>query len=193
MDDGLLVASAGADALGLVFYEPSPRYVSPQTAAEITHHVGPFLTSVGLFVNPDVDFVEQVLRTVPLQLLQFHGDESPAFCEQFNRPYIKAIRMKEGVDVAAIVGQYPSALGVLLDTYRKGVPGGTGETFNWNTVPELACPIVLAGGLSPSNVQQAVQQVAPYGVDVSGGVESQPGKKDANKVYGFIHNVKALL
>jgi phosphoribosylanthranilate isomerase len=194
VDDALIAANAGADAIGLVFYEPSPRYVSLEKASAIATAVGPFVTTVGLFVNADVATVYRVLEAVPLQLLQFHGDETAAFCEQFQRPYIKAIRMKPGLDIDLAIQSYPSAIGVLLDAYQKGVPGGTGETFDWDRVPSTsesdALPIVLAGGLTPVNVGTAVKVTQPYGVDVSGGVEQIPGKKDQQKVIEFIKNVK---
>lgn len=193
VDDGLLAVNAGADAIGLVFYAPSPRYVSIEVAASIATSVGPFVSTVGLFVNADAETIWQVLAAVPLQVLQFHGDESAAFCEQFQRPYMKAIRMKPDINVEDVIRAYPSAVGILLDAYQKGVPGGTGETFDWARVPSSSAslpPIVLAGGLTPSNVQAAVQQTMPYGVDVSGGVEQVAGKKDQQKVINFIKNAK---
>jgi phosphoribosylanthranilate isomerase len=188
-----MAASAGADAIGLVFYEPSPRYVSVEQASAIAAAVGPFVTTVGLFVNADAATVYRVLEAVPLQLLQFHGDETSAFCEQFQRPYIKAIRMKPGLDIDLALQSHPSAIGVLLDAYQKGVPGGTGETFDWSRVPsaESAClPIILAGGLTSANVSAAINVTRPYGVDVSGGVEQIPGKKDQQEVIEFIKNTK---
>ncbi len=196
VNDALMAAHAGADAIGCVFYEPSPRYVSIETAADIARSVGPFVSTVGLFVDASESFIHSVLEAVPLQLLQFHGNETLEFCEQFNRPYIKAIRMRPDIDVLAEVNRYPSASAVLLDAYRKGVPGGTGETFDWDRVPKASGPtsfppIILAGGLTPENVQSAIQQTQPYAVDVSGGVESEPGKKQAQKVISFIKNTKS--
>ncbi|MGH1486083.1 MAG: phosphoribosylanthranilate isomerase [Cellvibrionaceae bacterium] len=189
VNDALNAVRCGADAIGLVFYSSSPRYVTVKQAAEIAYAVGPFVTVTGLFVNESAEFVEQVLRQVPLQLLQFHGDETVEFCEQFSRPYIKAMRMRDGLNVDEAIAGYSSAIGVLLDTYRAGVPGGTGEKFDWDRVPETpACPIILAGGLTPDNVAAAVAQVKPYGVDVSGGVESTPGQKSSSKVEVFIRN-----
>lgn len=194
VDDGLLAVNAGADAIGLVFYEPSPRYVSTTLAANIVSAAGPFVSTVGLFVNADADTVREVLAAVPLQILQFHGDESAEFCDQFQRPYMKAIRMKPDLDVERVIQRYPNAMGILLDAYQKGVPGGTGETFDWARVPSSKNsslpPIVLAGGLNPQNVQAAIQQTQPYGVDVSGGVEQVAGKKDQQKVMNFIKNAK---
>ena len=188
--DAQLAVNAGADAIGLVFYEPSPRAVSIEQAREIAASVGPFVTVVGLFVSADEAFIREVLANVALHVLQFHG-ESREFCEQFQRPYMKAIRMRPELDVAQEIADFPSAAAILLDAYRPGVPGGTGETFDWQRVPLQAMrPIVLAGGLTPENVALAVQSTQVYGVDVSGGVESSPGKKDAQKVEQFIHNAK---
>lgn len=192
IEDARQAVVAGADALGLVFYEPSPRHVAIEQAREIVREVGPFVTLVGLFVNAEADYVREVLSEVPLHILQFHGDEECGFCEQFQRPYLKALRMKPGLDVDQVIATYPSAAGILLDAYRKGVPGGTGETFDWGRVPKQAArPIVLAGGLTPDNVAQAIAATHPYGVDVSGGVEASPGRKDFAKVVAFIANAKA--
>ncbi|MBX2807091.1 MAG: phosphoribosylanthranilate isomerase [Cellvibrionaceae bacterium] len=185
--DGLMVASRGADALGLVFYKPSPRCVTVDLAADIARAVGPFVSLVGLFVNASADHIRSVLAQVPLHLLQFHGDETPAFCEQFQRPYIKAIRMREQVDVLATCRAYASASGILLDSYRQGVPGGTGESFDWARVPrEMPVPLILAGGLNAANITQAITQCRPYAVDTSGGVESSPGHKHDESVHQFI-------
>ncbi len=188
--DAQLVVDQGVDALGLVFYEPSPRCVTIERARQIASAVGPFVTVVGLFVNPRAEFVREVLAEVPLHLLQFHGDESEDFCRQFQRPYMKALRMRPELDLDAAIEAYPSAAGILLDAYRKGVPGGTGETFDWQRVPQQApLPIVLAGGLCADNVAQAIAQTQPYGVDVSGGVESAPGCKGAIEVAAFMDQV----
>lgn len=187
--DALHAVRYGADAIGLVFYSPSPRYVTVKQAAEIAYAVGPFVTVTGLFVNESAESIGKVLQQVPLQLLQFHGDETVAFCEQFSRPYIKAMRMRDDLNVDEAIANYSSAVGVLLDTYRAGIPGGTGEKFDWNRVPKTpACPIVLAGGLTPDNVAAAIAQTKPYGVDVSGGVETTPGHKNSSKVEVFIRN-----
>jgi len=192
VSDARVAVEAGVDAIGLVFYEPSPRNIADlDVAQEIALSVGPFVTVVALFVNPTVAFVQRILKNVPLHILQFHGDEEAEFCKQFNRPYMKALRMKEGVDVNAQVAQYPCATGILLDAYKKGVPGGTGETFDWARVPEKPlAPIVLAGGLTPNNIAKAVLSVGVYGVDVSGGVELSPGVKDKNKIKAFVDNAK---
>ena len=192
-EDALGAVDAGADALGLVFYRKSPRAVSADQAAKIAHSVSPFVMLVGLFVNADAAEVERVLARVPLNLLQFHGDEDAAYCEQFGRPYIKALRMQEGLDVQAAMAEHPSARGFLLDAYRPGVPGGTGETFDWQRVPQRSgAHIVLAGGLVPENVARAIAAARPQAVDVSGGVEASPGRKDPHKVVAFIHAAKNL-
>ncbi|MDE1461143.1 phosphoribosylanthranilate isomerase [Spartinivicinus poritis] len=191
--DAEAVVNAGADAIGLVFYEQSPRAVNIQQAAAIAASLSPFITTVGLFVNAATEFVQQVLTEVPLGLLQFHGDESEAFCQQFNKPYIKALRVREGMDINRIIGQYKSAAGILLDSYRPGIPGGTGETFNWQCIPaHPSKPIILAGGLSADNVAMAIQQVKPFAVDVSGGVEQAKGIKDPAKINAFIREVASV-
>jgi phosphoribosylanthranilate isomerase len=191
VEDALAVVDAGADALGLVFYPASPRAVAVAQARQIALAVGPFVSVTGLFVDADPEFVNAVLAQVPLHLLQFHGDESVSYCESFTRPYMKAIRMRPELDVNAAVAAYSSASGILLDAYRPGVPGGTGETFDWARVPQaISTPLVLAGGLTPANVAEAISATRVYGVDVSGGVESAPGKKDHNKLTAFINNAR---
>jgi phosphoribosylanthranilate isomerase len=189
--DAQLAVDAGADAIGMVFYAPSPRAVTIDQARLIAQSIGTFVTIVGLFVDAEKTFIDEVLAKVSLHVLQFHGDESHDFCESFQRPYLKAIRMRPDLDVEKAIKNYPNASGILLDAYRPGIPGGTGETFDWQRVPkDSAKPIVLAGGLTPSNVAQAINTTQVYGVDVSGGVESSPGKKDEQKVQTFIHNAK---
>ncbi|MBM7060874.1 phosphoribosylanthranilate isomerase [Pseudomonas sp. UL073] len=191
IEDALLAAEAGADAIGFVFYAPSPRAVTVQQARAIIAALPPFVTTVGLFVNATRAELIEILGAVPLDLLQFHGDESPADCEGYHRPYIKALRVKAGDDVAAQARQFAGAAGILLDTFVPGVPGGTGEAFDWTLVPaDLECPLILAGGLTAANVRQAIEQVKPYAVDVSGGVEASKGIKDAGKVRAFIREVK---
>lgn len=188
--DAVAASNAGADAIGLVFYPKSSRYLPdlPQ-AREIALVAGPLMTVVGLFVDPEPYYIEEVVSKVPLNLIQFHGAETDSFCHQFHRPFIKAIRMKPGIDVVAEVAKYPSASGVLLDAYKEGVPGGTGSRFDWSVIPhELRKSIVLAGGLNPENVGDAVRTIAPYGVDVSGGVEDSPGIKNDNKIKAFVTN-----
>lgn len=193
VEDALSAVEAGADAIGLVFYAPSPRYVELPQAAEIARAVGPFVTVVGLFVNASGEEVAQVLEQVDLHVLQFHGDEDEGFCRQFQRPYMKALRMKPGLDVEQSIQSYPSASGILLDAYRKGVPGGTGESFDWDRVPvQSEKPIILAGGLNPENIGDAVSSISNlYGVDVSGGVESTPGEKNKALVKSFISNARS--
>lgn len=191
VEDALAAAEAGADAIGLVFYARSPRAVSPRQAAEIVAALPPFVTSVGLFVDAERNLVEEVLDTVPLDLLQFHGNEEPAQCEGYRRPYIKALRVRSTADILHGAARYPGARGLLLDTYVEGVPGGTGLAFDWSLIPAgLARPLILAGGLTVENVRAAIGQVRPYGVDVSGGVEMAKGIKDAARVRAFLDEVR---
>ncbi|MFB4250575.1 phosphoribosylanthranilate isomerase [Pseudomonas idahonensis] len=191
IEDALAAVAAGADAIGLVFYAKSPRAVSVQQARAIIAVLPPFVTTVGLFVNASRCELGEILDAVPLDLLQFHGDESAADCEGYHRPYIKALRVKAGDDVAAACLAYPRASGILLDTYVEGVPGGTGEAFDWSLVPQgLSKPIILAGGLSAQNVAEAIARVRPYAVDVSGGVEQSKGIKDPAKIQAFIQAVR---
>ena len=192
VEDALAAVEAGADAIGLVFYAKSPRAVTVQQARSIINALPPFVTTVGLFVDASRCELGEILDAVPLDLLQFHGDESPENCEGYHRPYIKALRVKPGDDIAAQVALYKNASGVLLDTYVPGIPGGTGEAFDWSLVPEgLSKPIILAGGLTAENVAQAIARVRPYAVDVSGGVEAAKGIKDAQKIRAFMQAVRA--
>ncbi len=189
--DAQRVSDSDADAMGLVFYPPSPRYVQIKEAKKIVENIPPFMTSVALFVNAERENIENVLHEVDIDIIQFHGDESAEFCSSFNRPYIKAIRMKEDLDLYAIEKEYATARALLLDTYKKGIPGGTGESFKWQQVPhDLTKPIILAGGLDADNVAQAIKQVRPYAVDVSGGVEASKGLKDQHKIIAFMKNSK---
>lgn len=189
--DALDAIAAGASALGFVFYKSSPRYVSPQLAADIIRQLPPFVTTVGLFVNASQAEVIQVLEQTGIDLLQFHGDEPEVFCRGFARPYIKAFRVRPGLDVMQQVALYPSARGVLLDAYRPGVPGGTGEVFDWALIPAALAPqVILAGGLNADNVAEAISQVTPYAVDVSGGVEAAPGRKDRARINAFMAAVQ---
>lgn len=191
IEDALAAADAGADAIGFVFYAKSPRALDVRQARAIIAELPPFVTTVGLFVNASRCELNEILEVVPLDLLQFHGDETPADCEGFHRPWIKALRVRPGDDLEAACQLYGGAQGVLLDTYVAGVPGGTGEAFDWSLVPAgLSKPVILAGGLSAGNVGQAIAQVRPYAVDVSGGVEQSKGIKDAAKIDAFIRAVK---
>lgn len=191
VEDALAAVAAGADAIGLVFYAKSPRAVSMEQACQIVAALPPFVTSVGLFVDIERAELQRILAAVPLDLLQFHGDENLVQCEGYSRPYIKALRIKPGDDIAAMMADYPSASGILLDTYVEGVPGGTGLAFDWSLVPaQLPKPVILAGGLTPDNVAAAIARVKPYAVDVSGGVEASKGIKDADKVRAFIREVR---
>jgi phosphoribosylanthranilate isomerase len=181
----------GADAIGLVFYEPSPRHVSLERAAAIVRELPPFVASVALFVDAGRDSIARVVDQVSVDLLQFHGQESPEFCVQHGRPWIRAVRMKPETDVMAAQGEFAAGRGLLLDAYRPGVPGGTGDTFDWDRIPRALAPnIVLAGGLDVSNVGDAVRRVRPYAVDVSGGVEAEKGIKDRHKIRAFVEEVR---
>lgn len=192
IEDALLAAEAGADAIGLVFYAKSPRAVGVQQARAIIAALPPFVTTVGLFVNASRDELNEILAAVPLDLLQFHGDETADDCAGYQRPYIKALRVRPGEDIKARCAEFPQAAGILLDTFVPGVPGGTGETFDWSLVPqEPGCPIILAGGLTAENVAAAIAQVRPWAVDVSGGVEASKGIKDVAKVRAFVEAVRA--
>ncbi len=191
IEDALAAAEAGADAIGLVFYARSPRAVDVGQARAIIAALPPFVTTVGLFVNATRCELNEILEAVPLDLLQFHGDETPQDCEGYQRPWIKALRVRPGDDLEAACQLYAGARGILLDTYVPGVPGGTGEAFDWSLVPaRLSKPVILAGGLSADNVGQAIAQVRPYAVDVSGGVEQAKGIKDAAKIEAFMRAVK---
>ncbi len=194
VQDARYAAGSGADAIGIVFYPPSSRFVSDLVLArDIALAVGPLVTVVGLFVDAVPQDIEKTLAEVPLNLLQFHGGEQNADCERFGRPFIKALRMKESIEVEAVMASYPSASGFLLDTYVSGSPGGTGQVFDWERVPSRpAKPIILAGGLDEHNVHEAVQIASPHAVDVSGGVEAQPGIKSYEKINAFIKSAKGV-
>ena len=200
--DAEAAIDAGADALGFVFYPSSPRALSIERAASICDTLPPFVSAVGLFVNATADEVNKVIDSVGLTLLQFHGEESPAFCEQFSLPYIKAFRMavsgdqstqgeaNNTADLLAQMAAHPQASGFLLDAFQQGVPGGTGHTFDWTHVPSQSSqPMILAGGLGTHNVAAAIDQVRPFAVDVSSGIESAPGIKDAEKIIHFMREV----
>lgn len=191
IEDALAACRAGADALGFVFYAPSPRNVDPRIVREIVAALPPFVTSVGLFVDPDSAFVESVLATVRLDLLQFHGDETPEQCERYGLPYLKAVRMRPEVDLLEYAHRYGRARGLLLDAYVSGTQGGTGTRFDWSLVPAgMSLPIVLSGGLDPDNVAEAIRRVCPAAVDVSSGVEAAKGIKDPQRISSFIAGVR---
>ena len=189
IEDALAAVEAGADAIGFVFYAKSPRAVDVRQARAIIAELPPFVTTVGLFVDASRCELNEILEVVPLDLLQFHGDEAPEDCEGYHRPWIKALRVRPGDDLEAACQRYAGARGILL--YVAGVPGGTGEAFDWSLVPaRLSKPIILAGGLSAANVGEAIAQVRPYAVDVSGGVERAKGIKDAAKIEAFMQAVR---
>ncbi len=182
---------AGADAVGFVFYANSPRHVDVKTATGLAAGLPAFVTPVALFVNAPAAEVNAVIAAIPAVLLQFHGDEEPAYCESFRRPYMKALRVRPEMDVAKAVSQYATACGVLLDAYVEGIPGGTGERFDWSLIPSrLSVPFVLSGGLDAGNVASGIAAVKPWAVDVSSGVEVAKGIKDADKIAAFMQEVK---
>jgi phosphoribosylanthranilate isomerase len=192
VEDALAATRAGAHAIGLVFYAPSPRYVTPSKAAEIIRALPPFVTAVGLFVDASADDVRSALAASPLQLLQFHGSETPTFCRQFARPYMKTVRMKAGVDLLQYAQNFHDARALLLDSHVEGLHGGSGAVFDWTLIPSgLPLPVVLSGGLTVANVVEAVRKVRPAAVDVSSGVESAKGIKDARKIAAFIKEVRS--
>jgi phosphoribosylanthranilate isomerase len=190
VEDALKVVDAGADAVGLVFYDPSPRSVRINQATEIAAAVPAFVSVVALFVDPTKEYVQEVLNNVRIDLLQFHGDEENDFCSQFKIPFIKAIRVRQASDVVASSLRFPNSVGILLDSYKPGVPGGTGESFDWSLIPKNhSNPIILAGGLTPENVASAINDVQPFAVDISGGVEVSKGIKDSEKIKKFVSEV----
>lgn len=190
-EDVQAAVDAGADAIGLVFYPPSPRYVALETASELARTVPPFVTIVGLFVNAAPEVVKETLAAVPIHMLQFHGDEDEAYCRQFDRPYMKAARVKPGLDLVQYAVGFPSAQAILLDAFVEAYGGG-GQVFDWTLIPPaLGKPIVLSGGLDARNVGDAIIRVRPAAVDVSSGVEATKGIKDADKIRAFITAVRA--
>jgi phosphoribosylanthranilate isomerase len=190
-EDGLAAAHAGAHAIGLVFDPRSPRCVRAEQARAVTDALPPFVTAVGLFVDPDPALVRATLQQASLQLLQFHGDESPQFCASFGVPFVKSVRVAPGVDLLQCARRFAAAKGLLLDTFVEGAHGGTGKVFDWGLIPPgLPLPVVLAGGLTPENVGQAIRRVRPWAVDVSSGVERQKGIKDAARIAAFIKGAR---
>ncbi len=191
VEDALAAARLGAHALGLVFYAGSPRAVTPEQARAIIEALPPFVVPVGLFVNADARVVRETLAVAPVQLLQFHGDETPEFCAGFGLPYLRAVRVRAGSDLLQYAHEFRAARGLLLDAWVDGVRGGTGATFDWSLIPgDLPMPVVLSGGLNPDNVEQAVRRVRPWAVDVSSGVEAAKGIKDVRKMEAFMTGVR---
>lgn len=190
VEDALTAVAQGADAIGLVFYAPSPRAVSIEQAATIAKQMPAFVSVVGLFVNAEEHFIKELTSRVQLDLLQFHGDETPEQCAQYGLPFIKAVRVKSDTNLVQYAKDYSASRALLLDTYTEGVAGGTGHVFDWGLIPpDLNKPVVLAGGLTAENVALAIKQVKPYAVDVSGGVEASKGIKDAAKIAAFMQQV----
>ncbi len=191
-DNAREVSFLGIDAIGLVFYDKSLRCVSVESALEIVNSLPPFVNRVGLFVNAKSDFIDEVLCEVPLDTLQFHGDEPAVECSQYAMPFIKALRVNQDTNIAKMADEYHQASGLLLDAFNKDTYGGTGESFDWSLAKvDIDLPIVLAGGLNTDTVAEAIKQVNPYAVDVSSGVESTPGIKDITKIQQFIQQVKS--
>ncbi len=192
VEDAQAAVAAGADAIGLVFHRGSPRYVSVENAARIVASLPPFVTPVALFVDPDRELVESTIERTGVAMLQFHGEELPAECSGFGRPWIKAGRVRAGFDMLAFAEQYRDASGLLLDAWSADAPGGTGQTFDWSRVPpQLARRMILAGGLHDGNVGEAIRALRPYAVDVSSGVEASPGRKDGARIEAFMRVVRS--
>ena len=191
VDDARAAAEQGADAIGLIFYRPSPRCVTPERAREIVAATPAFVSTVAVFVNPSREEVEAVIRESGVSLLQFHGDEAPEFCSGFSRPYIKAARIRPGLDLIKYLSPHAAAQAWMLDSFHEDLWGGSGGAFDWSLVPrDAAKPVILSGGLTSDNVAGAVRRVRPYAVDVSTGVEASKGIKDAAKIAAFIGAVR---
>ena len=191
LEDALTAARCGAHAIGFVFHRPSPRYVPPEKAGAIIRALPPFVTTVALFVDAQPQQVREALSQAPANLLQFHGAETPEYCRQFDLPYMKAVRVRAGVDLLQYASDYQDAKALLLDAFVDGVHGGTGATFDWSLIPQgMALPVVLSGGLNSANVAEAIRKVRPWAVDVSSGVEVGKGIKDAEKIAAFISGVR---
>ncbi|WP_028461694.1 phosphoribosylanthranilate isomerase [Nitrosomonas cryotolerans] len=191
VEDALSAARLGADAIGFVFWPKSTRAVLPDIAGQITEKLPAFVSTVGVYVNPTRNWVEETATRAGLTLLQFHGDESPEFCNQFSLPYIKAIRVRSGIDLLQYAARYSNSKGLLLDTYSVNMPGGTGHVFDWDLIPQdLPLPFILSGGLHSGNVALAIKQTRPWAVDVSSGVEAVKGIKDETKISAFMQGVR---
>ncbi|MDP1557349.1 MAG: phosphoribosylanthranilate isomerase [Nitrosomonas sp.] len=190
-EDARSAVKFGADAIGFVFWPKSPRFITPEVAHEIEATLPPFVCKVGVYVNPAREWVEETSVAAGLNLLQFHGDESPEFCNQFSLPYIKAIRVRVGLDLLQYAVRYKNARGLLLDAYTSGLPGGTGHVFDWDLIPKnLSLPVILSGGLNAGNVALGIKQTQPWAVDVSSGVEAAKGIKDETKISAFMQGVR---
>ena len=188
--DAVTAARLGVDAVGLVFYPPSPRYIEIDQAVEIIKSLPAFVSVVALFVDEQEQCIREVLEHVAIDLLQFHGDENADFCRAFRKPYIKAVRMQESIDITTLEKEYHDASGLLLDAYHPDAKGGTGSRFDWDLIPaECSLPIILAGGLDAENARQAIEKTRPYALDVSSGVEAGKGIKDAAKMQAFLTEV----
>lgn len=193
LDDAMAAISHGADALGFVFWPKSGRYIAPADAGALIGRLPPMVTTLAVVVDPTGDELASIVDQANVDAVQFHGQEAADFCERCPRPYVKAVRVQSSADVHEASAGHPKARAFLLDTYKKGRPGGTGESFDWDLIPpDFARPVILAGGLTPQNVGRAVTHVRPYAVDVSGGVEKQPGVKDAGKIEQFLNEVKRV-
>lgn len=190
VEDVRVAVGLGVDAIGFVFARSSRRFVEPAQARLLREALPPFVSAVALFMDDEPEWIEQVVAAVRPDLLQFHGEETPPFAARFARPYLKAVPMASPDEAAAYAGRYDDAVGFLLDSHGRGGAGGSGTAFDWSAVPPLPRPIVLAGGLDAGNVAQAIAQVAPYAVDVSSGIESAPGVKDAAKMRAFVDAVR---
>jgi len=191
IEDALTAIRLGANAIGFIFWDKSARYIDPKEVRKIVMDLPPFVTVVGVYVNPSSEWVKKTCSIAGLNLLQFHGDELPEFCSQFPLPYIKAVRIRSGIDLLQYAAQYSSSNGLLLDSYVEGVPGGTGRTFEWSLIPEnLSLPLIVSGGLHPKNVCEAIREAKPWAVDVSSGVEITKGIKDADKIAAFMTGVR---
>ena len=190
-DHARAAAEAGADAIGFVFYAESPRHVTPVRAARIARDLPPYVMAVGLFVNTTAEEIRSILAEVPLDILQFQGDEPPEFCEAFGRPYVRAVRMEKGTDLIEWRRRFSGAKALLLDAHVPGLQGGTGKVFEWGMIPaEHPAPLILSGGLTSENVGRAIREVRPWAVDVSSGVEASRGVKDPAKIVEFIRSVR---
>jgi len=191
VEEAVYAANLGVDAIGLVFYASSPRHVSIETALEITNVLPPFVSVVGLFVNAQEHYIRDVMCQVPLDYLQFHGDELAADCRIYNKPYFKAVSMKKGLDFDVLYEEYHDAVALLLDAYLPNARGGMGSVFDWELIPkERSLPVILAGGLNSKNIKRAIKTVMPYAVDVSSGVELEQGHKDIVKMTAFTQQVQ---